>query len=177
MSIGLKRGSVELVDYDPQWKDEFEREVARLKAILPDDLGPFEHVGSTAIPGIPAKPIIDFIVGIANAQRGLEFESILNGAGYEHRLNGDHADRILFVRGPENRRTHHFSFVTLGSSQWKNSLGFRDVLRNDSSLAARYAELKRNLALKYRENRASYTEEKVPFFREVFEIVAMKGNN
>ncbi len=177
MSIGLQRGSVKLVPHDPNWSYEFEQEVTRLRAILPEDLGPFEHVGSTSIPGIPAKPIIDFMVGVADARRGLELESILNSAGYEHRSNGDNIDRVLFVLGPESCRTHHFSFVTLGSPQWLNSLGFRDVLRNDPSLAARYAELKKKLAKKYSDNRNSYTREKEPFFEEVFEIVAMKGNN
>lgn len=177
MTIGLKRGSVKLVEHDPHWADEFVREVARLKNILPAEIGPFEHVGSTSIPGIPAKPIIDFIVGVANVGIGCDLKESLAEAGYEHRPNGDNADRMLFVRGPEDRRTHHFSLVTLGSSQWRSSLGFRDALCNDPLLASRYAKLKRELEAKYPEDRASYTREKEPFFREVFEIVALKGNN
>ncbi len=168
MVIGLKRGTVKLVEHDPAWEQEFQREVVRLKELLPNELGPYEHIGSTSIPGIPAKPIIDFMVGTDDISQAFELEALLESAGYEHRSNGDNEERVLFVRGPEECRTHHFSFVTLGSKQWRQSVGFRDLLRVDRELAHRYAELKRELEQKYSGDRASYTEAKQPFFKDVF---------
>jgi GrpB-like predicted nucleotidyltransferase (UPF0157 family) len=177
MNIRLKRGTVKLVEHDPQWENEFVREVKRLKEILPGDIGPFEHVGSTSIRGIPAKPIIDLIIGVENLGVALQCAPLLQDAGYTHRPNGDTPSRVLFVRGHESCRTHHFSFITLGSDQWNNCLGFRDILRENPKLAPCYSELKQDLAQKYPEDRASYTSAKEPFFQEVFEIVAKKGNN
>lgn len=171
MNVGLKQGTVEIVDYNPNWVVEFEMESARLKAVLPSSMYPYEHIGSTAIAGMPAKPIIDFIVGVTNLKHALDQISILEQLGYEHRINGDNESRILFVRGSPECRTHHFSFVIRGSQQWNDSIGLRDLLRSNPDLARRYADLKQKLALLYSKDRASYTKCKEPFFAEVFKLV------
>jgi GrpB-like predicted nucleotidyltransferase (UPF0157 family) len=166
MSIGLARGTVRLQDYNPEWSKEFEREVARIQSALP--AGPFEHIGSTAIPGMPSKPIIDFMLGVPDLGVVSSFEIPLKALGYIHRANGDTIDRTLFVRGPEECRTHHFSFVLIDSIQWKNAVGFRDMLRTNSELASRYAKLKKELERDFADDRSAYTAAKEPFFREVF---------
>ena len=161
-ALGLTRGGVVLRDYDARWPAEFAREAARLQALLGD--GPvIEHVGSTAVPGLCAKPLIDIAVGLVDREALDAARLLLGRAGYDDR--GDFGDRggIILAKGPEDDRTHLLHLVERRDPRWDRYIAFRDALRADPGLRDRYAELKRQLAAGYWADRTAYLEGKRPF--------------
>ena len=154
---------VELVGYDPLWPAMYAAEVARVLGVLPAGLVVgAEHFGSTAIPGMMAKPVIDILIAVRSlaAARAVAVGP-LEGLGYAFWADNPARDRMFFVRGlpPAPRRTHHVHMTEPGGEMWARLL-FRDVLRADAGEAARYAALKRELAGRFREDREAYTRGK-----------------
>jgi GrpB-like predicted nucleotidyltransferase (UPF0157 family) len=168
--LGLERGTVRLVAADAAWPDAYCREVERLSARLAQAQLPplvFEHIGSTAVPGLMAKPIIDFMAGHhADTDSRIYFET-LRDAGYEHRGPQGVPHRELFVLGPPSLRTHHFNLVPSHDSFWQDHIAFRDRLRYEPQLAAAYAQLKHALADLHPADRAQYTAAKAAFVQRV----------
>jgi len=164
--IGLRRGTVQLHAYDPAWAEVFRAEAAWLAQQIADaELPPllFEHVGSTAVPELEAKPIIDLMAG---HQPGIEprtYFRTLQAAGYESRGPQGVPERELFVRGPEHHRTHHLNLVTADGAFWRDHVIFRDRLRAEPAVRAAYATLKRRLAAAYPDDRGAYTAGKAAF--------------
>lgn len=142
----MKPGRVIVKPYDSRWPLEFERVRAELAHALPSWVLSIEHVGSTAVPGLDAKPIIDVLVGVPSLQRGLELRPILESLGFEYRANDELPDRHYFPRTRDGYRVHHVSVAEPGSRHYRNTLIFRDALRADRQLAGRYARLKHRLA-------------------------------
>lgn len=160
-SIGLERGTVELRHYSPEWADLFEQEKQLLVDTFGDRILAVEHIGSTAIPGIPAKPIIDMNAAVESLDDIDDFIQKLPELGYEYIPERRYTDRQFFPKGSSERRTHHLNLVELDSqTAWKNQLLFRDYLIEHEDVRNEYAELKRNLANKYADNREEYTEQK-----------------
>src|SRR4030042_5400238 len=153
--IGLKRGTVKLVPHNSRWAELFEEEKHLLKKTFGDSIIAIEHIGSTAIPGIPAKPIIDINIGVKSLKVARDMKEKFEKLGYEHRpfVLGKTKDDLkwqeLYVRGPEAKRTHYVHVTVFGGSYWKNDLLFRDFLRKNPERAKQYAELKEKLAEKY----------------------------
>ncbi|MCE9665587.1 GrpB family protein [Halomonas sp. M5N1S17] len=162
---------VRLVGYDPAWPARFDAERERLLKRFPAELLDVQHIGSTAIPGMPAKPIIDVMAGVASMAMADDlFEPILDyGYVTSREFNASLTDRRWFMRHANGRRTHHLHVVVHDGDLWNQRLAFRDALRADSSLAARYAALKRELASCHREDREAYTRAKGDFVRSVVE--------
>lgn len=169
-SIGLRRGIVRLKAYDPAWAQAFGTEAAWLaQHVADDDLPPllFEHIGSTAVPGLEAKPIIDLLAG---HQPGIEprvYFPALQAAGYEYRGPQGVPQREFFVRGPESRRTHHLNLVTFNGAFWRDHVMFRDRLRDEPAVRAAYAALKLQLAAAHPSDRGAYTAGKARFILNV----------
>ena len=164
--LGLERGTVRVVDPDPAWPELYRVEVERLCRCIAEARLPaleFEHVGSTAVPGLVAKPIIDLVAGYAAETQPRAYFDALNAAGYEHRGPQGVPERELFVRGPAARRTHHLNLVRAGGAFWRDHIEFRDRLRRDPELMAAYAELKRRLAAQNPTDRGQYTAAKAMF--------------
>ena len=165
-SIGLCRGIVQLRASDPAWAEAFRAEAARLAQHVADaGLPPllFEHIGSTAVPGLEAKPIIDLIAG---HQQGIEpraYFLTLQAAGYEHRGPQGVPEREFFVRGPEHHRTHHLNLVPFEGAFWREHLKFRDRLRDEHEVRVAYGVLKRELAATHPDDRGAYTAGKARF--------------
>lgn len=162
---------VELADYDPAWPALYAAEAARLREALPPGLiRAMEHFGSTAIPGMPAKPIIDILVAVPSIAEAREAAvRPMEALGYAFWAENPKRDRLFFVKGlPPSapRRTHHVHMCELGGEMWQR-LVFRDVLRADAEEAARYAALKRELAVRFREDREGYTEAKAGYVEGV----------
>ena len=149
--------------YDPAWPALFAGEAARLWGALGGRVLSVEHVGSTSVPGMDAKPILDLMAGVESLAGAEELVPLLRGAGYEQKPDPDNPDRLYFVRGPAELRTHHLSLAEPGSRFWRQQLRFRDLLRADPTLAAGYARLKRALAERHREDRLGYAAGKQPF--------------
>ena len=153
--------------YDPSWPEIFAGEAQAIRQALGDVLVGVEHVGSTAIPGLAAKPVID-IVAAVTALAEAEANPALEALGYDCRGENGIPGRLFFRKGViEFRRTHHLHLVEAGHEQWASMLAFRDYLRSHPSDARRYEELKQTLADKYRDNRAAYTKGKSSFIQAV----------
>ncbi|WP_411965607.1 GrpB family protein [Haloferax sp. YSMS24] len=167
-TFGLARDTVELVPHDPAWEDAYDAEVERLQSELDTTGLGFEHVGSTAIPGIAAKPIVDMLLLVSDLEDTDELASELDAAGYEERPN-DVPDRRFFARGPPSNRTHYLSVTERGSDCHREQVAFRDALRADPELAAEYDSLKHELADASPDDRTTYTDAKSSFVRSVLE--------
>jgi len=161
--LGLARTDVVLVVYHQDWIRQFERERDTLQIMLGNSLLEIEHVGSTAIPGMCAKPILDLMVAVSDLDIADQFHGMLKAIGYERRVGADALDRRFFVKGPPNCRTHHLNFTFPESDFWLRTLLFRDYLIKNRSAAAEYAKIKIQLATEFSHDRPSYTERKAQF--------------
>ncbi len=158
---------VEIVEYDPGWPALFDAERLLLQAALAPWLaGPVEHIGSTAVPGLPAKPVIDIMAPVHSLTGSMQAISAVAPWDY---LYAPYKPEQMhwFCKPSPAHRTHHLHLVPLGSALWRQRLAFRDALRGSAELAASYAALKRQLALRYRHDREAYTEAKGPFIAAV----------
>ena len=171
MTLGITFPDVSLAEYDQAWVDAFKAERDRLQEILNDRIVGIEHVGSTAIPGICAKPIIDIAVAVNNLHLADVFSPDMVRIGYDDAGDGGVPGQRIFGRGPRIR-THLVHVVVAGSQDWKNYLSFRDTLARDSELAAEYDLLKRSLAARFPHDRRSYTREKSKFVEQVLSRAA-----
>ncbi len=167
MSLGLESGTVRVVPYDPVWPELFAMEASRVRAVFALARLPvlLEHTGSTAVPGLAAKPIIDILAGYSEGAEVQSYVDTFEAAGYTHRGEQDIPGREFFRRG--DPRAYHVHLVVIGSSFWRDHLRFRDRLRADSSLRDSYATLKSDLALRYPRDREAYIAAKGPFVQEV----------
>jgi GrpB-like predicted nucleotidyltransferase (UPF0157 family) len=133
-----------VVAYDPRWPAVFEAERAALTAALDGlPVGGIQHIGSTSVPGMPAKPIIDMIAGVPDLAVAGPAEPLLAGLGY--RRFAHRVDAVLFRRLSGEAQTRALHLTVPGSDLWRERLAFRDALRADPALIAEYAELKQRL--------------------------------
>lgn len=167
---------VELSEYDPAWPALFEAEADALRVVLPPEfLGRIEHIGSTAVPGLAAKPIIDILVESSNLRRVQEeIAPVLTACGYEFFWRPAPNGLAWFIRrDAAGRRTHHIHFMTPGRG-FQDRIGFRDHLRADPAAARAYAELKREAAAAHGDDRRAYAKAKTEFIRKAL-LGARKG--
>jgi GrpB-like predicted nucleotidyltransferase (UPF0157 family) len=162
-----KEAPIELVEYDPNWPDRFAAEKVLLAAVLrPWLAGPIEHIGSTAIPGMRAKPVIDIMAPVASVEASrpaISAVAQLNYVYFPYRAEIMH----WFCKPSAAFRTHHLHLVPLGSQRWKDCLAFRDAIRSNADWANEYRALKRQLAAEFKFDREAYTEGKSPFVQRV----------
>lgn len=164
--LGLKRGEVVVVPYDPRWPILFEETAAELRAALGPSLV-VHHVGSTAVPGLCAKPILDVLVSVPDFDEATQLVTPLQALGYEFRPEEEIPDRHYFRRPPGgDLRTHHLSLAEPESRHHRVTLAFRDALRRDAQLAAAYARLKLALAQRFPLDRPAYIASKTGFVSE-----------
>lgn len=168
--LGLKRGTVELVSHQEVWHEKAVMAIDVLKTVLGDTAIDIQHVGSTAICGIHAKPIIDIVVGVKDLGDIKLFVEELAQEGIVFRKE-DIAEQLLFVIGDfeKNFRTHHIHVVQYGSEAWHNYINFRDYLNAFPEKAADYDALKRHLAVEYANDRGSYTSGKQELITHLLE--------
>lgn len=160
--IGLRRGTVRLVPHQPGWEAQAAVSAALLARVLGDTAVEICHVGSTAIPTIGAKPILDLAVGVRELSAVLPHTRELERLGICLRPGSSLPGELLFVIGDEQVRTHHIHVVLWCGPQWTNYLNFRDYLTAFPERAACYEACKRELARRYPGDRARYTAEKEP---------------
>lgn len=158
---------IELVPYDSAWPKKFEAERMRLLTLFPDDFVELQHFGSTSIPGMSAKPIIDILGGVETVTGADALFSRLCEFGYSTsaEFNASLSDRKWFMRWADGRRTHHLHLVVHGAEVWREWLAYRDRLRADPETAARYENLKAGLAARHRDDREAYTAAKADWLR------------
>lgn len=163
--IGLERGTVKLVPYTAEWQRLFAHEKTRLQAATGPHVLDIQHVGSTSIPGMVAKPVIDIGIAVANFEKARVVILPIEQLGYEYR--GEHGipRRHFFVKG--DPRTHHVHVNEINSRDWENQVLFRDCLIRQPTLAEEYITLKLELAQRYPTDREAYQEGKSPFIERV----------
>lgn len=167
VTLGLAQGLVELVGPTSAWVPLFEAEAERIAAALAPFEARVEHCGSTSIPGIPAKPILDILVGLPAPLDVPALAAALAAIGYEHATWAGVPGHEVFGKG--RPRTHLVHAVPLGGEAWARMLAFRDALRGDPALAAEYAALKQDLARRFADDRSTYTDGKSDFVARVLE--------
>lgn len=150
--IGLKRGTVKLCEHEKEWEIAAQNTISRLKKILGNVANDIQHVGSTAIPSIKAKPIIDIAVAVDDFNDVLALEKELKDEGFYYRPQSDLGGQLLFAsgslyEGTGDLQTHFIHVVRTNSMDWINYINFRDYLNRTPSVAKEYEELKVSLAL------------------------------
>jgi GrpB-like predicted nucleotidyltransferase (UPF0157 family) len=167
-----------IVPYDPAWPALYEAEAARLRAALPADLVlAMEHFGSTAIPGLAAKPVIDILVAVPSIAEARERTvAPLEALGYAFWADNPKRDRLFFVKGlpPAPRRTHHVHMTELEGEAWRR-LRFRDHLRTHAEAREAYLALKLDLARRFPDDREAYTEGKQSFVDAIMAQASSAG--
>ncbi len=163
--LGLERDEpVEIVDYDPDWPRRFEELRGRLAAALGAVAVRIEHVGSTSVPGLAAKPVIDVQVSVSNLEPEDAYVPRIEPLGFKLRYRAPH---WRYFRPPPGRpRTAQVHVVPAGSGWEREHMLFPAFLRAEVATAAEYARLKRELAARYGRDRVGYNDAKTDFIRE-----------
>jgi len=167
--LGLERGTVRLVPYTPAWAALFEEEKARLSRALGEWALDIQHVGSTAIPGGVAKPIIDIGIAVADFDRAYACVPLVVDMGYEYQGENGIPRRHYFVRR-NPATTHHIHMFEQESRNWQDHILFRDYLRNHPAAVIEYTELKIRLAEKFPTDREAYTNGKGEFISRILAL-------
>ncbi len=168
---------VVIVPYQMEWPIFFEQEANRIQAAIGIFVSTIQHIGSTSVPGLAAKPIIDILVGLKSLEDTPHFVPPLIQQGYryfpEHETT--FPERRYFSRIQDNNHGYHLHMVEPGSLFFQRHLAFRDYLRNHPATAAEYAELKLDLAAKFGSDREGYTSAKSAFIQKI-ERLAINPN-
>jgi GrpB-like predicted nucleotidyltransferase (UPF0157 family) len=162
---------VEVVNYDPRWPTLFDEEAKRLRAALdPSLISGLEHFGSTAVPGLSAKPIIDILIAVRSlADAQTSFVEALRKLDYVYWADNPKKDRMFFVKGMPpfgSRRSHHVHVTETHGEMWQR-LAFRNYLRAHPGEAEIYEQLKRRLATEHQTDREAYTDAKSAYIESV----------
>lgn len=165
--IGLKRNTVKLEKHNPDWQKEFLKEKEILLAILGNEVLGIHHIGSTAIPGIHAKPIIDIAVEINDFEVLDSLSNKLKENGIIYRPMHDETGKRLYIKGGEDFRTHHIHFYEKGNQKLKDDLFFRDYLTDHPETAQKYDKLKVDLSDCFADDRKNYTKSKEKFIEDI----------
>jgi GrpB-like predicted nucleotidyltransferase (UPF0157 family) len=161
---------IEVVAYDERWVERFAVAERELRVALAPFVVEIEHIGSTAVPGLAAKPVIDIQVGVQTLDDSAEIVSAVESLSYEYvpEFEDELPDRRYFRRWDGGRRSHQIHLVERSNTEWwDRHVRFRDWLRDHDDDRLRYAELKTNLASTHRDDRRAYTDAKSGFIRAI----------
>lgn len=168
LGLGLDHGVVELVESDGRWGAAYDLLASALKPGLGAVAVEIEHVGSTAVPGLAAKPILDVAVGLMPGIDIKEVTTLLEQMGFEYRGdNGDQGGRLFVLNARPRHRVAHVHVVEHGDVRWHRYIAFRDRLRQDVEARASYEAAKRHLARQFPGDRASYTAGKASVVEDI----------
>ena len=157
---------MEVVPYSPNWKEEFLSESEKISNIMKNEIINIYHIGSTAIPGIFAKPVIDILVEVKNINYIDNYNNEMERLGYIPRGEAGIEGRRYFLKGLY-KRTHHVHIFETGNPEIKKHIDFRDYMVSHSEDAKRYEELKKELARKFRFDSTSYVAGKDSFIKDI----------
>ncbi|MDT0604150.1 GrpB family protein [Thalassotalea castellviae] len=160
--------------YNKNWPDKFAEEEAKLSIVLSQYIqGSIEHVGSTAVPGLSAKPIIDIMVGIQSLEHAKPTIEMLKQYGYCYY---PYKPEVMhwFCKPTPEIRTHHLHLIPHLSPLWQERIRFREALKADSELANDYQNLKYQLATQFAKDRETYTARKWPFIKKAIKKSLIK---
>jgi len=157
-----------IVEYNPEWPRLYEDEKLRIMGSIGHKIRAIEHMGSTSVPGLGAKPIIDIIAGVGDSQTADECVTLLAGIGYDDVTpEPDNQDWFYCLGTGRLSVGYHLHLVRYGSDHWERHMIFRNYLRENPAVADEYFALKKDLAERFRDDRISYTEAKSKFISSV----------
>jgi GrpB-like predicted nucleotidyltransferase (UPF0157 family) len=163
----MKR-KIEVVSHNPDWSDLFQTEAEKIAPIFGPEIIVIEHIGSTAIPGIKAKPIIDILVEVKDISQVDHFNDQMAQLGYKPKGEfGIPGRRYFRKKGTDAAHTHHVHIFQIGNPEIERHLNFRDYLRTHPEDAQAYSRLKEALAQKFPDDPENYTEAKSEFIQEM----------
>lgn len=163
--VGLREGTVKLASYSAAWRRKFQAEQRRLATRLAPHRYRIEHIGSTAVPGIDAKPIIDIAIRIPSFRRLKTWIALLESTGYQYKGEYGLPGRHFFTRG--NPVIQHLHLVSPQTQHWNDWILFRDFLRAHPAAAEHYRRAKQTLARRFSKNRDAYTRAKTPLVQKL----------
>ncbi|MBD0320017.1 MAG: GrpB family protein [Gemmatimonadetes bacterium] len=176
MPGGTIPATLRLAEYDPAWPARFAAEAARIRAALGTLAAAVEHVGSTAVPGLPGKPVLDLAIAVATEADADACVAPLQALGYTYRgPHGDDPRRRYYVRDAAGKRFSHIHLYILPARAWDEKLAFRDALRADPALARAYAAEKWRVAEAVGWDKAAYSLAKGPFVERVLAGLRASG--
>lgn len=155
----------ELSDYDPAWAVRFEAERECLKTAVGDHALAIEHIGSTSVPGLRAKPIIDILLVVQSFAPREEYQQLLEPLGYSFAEHATEVNRLFFWKGVP--RSHHLHIVEHATWEHQRHLIFRDYLRAHPDMAQWYEQVKHDLAVVFHNDRPAYTRGKTAFIKSI----------
>ncbi len=165
----MSNPTVQLSPYSEEWAVKFQYEKYQILNVIGGEISAVEHIGSTSVKGLTAKPIIDIMVGIDDLDRTEILIEPLSKIDFEHVPKPGLTQRRFFRKGLWGRGTCHLHVCEFQGKEWNEKLLFRDYLRNRPQAAEEYAQLKSELAVKYKFDRPAYTEHKEPFIRKIIQ--------
>ena len=168
--LGLKYGTVQLVPHTEQWKEFFKLEQEHLQHAIGNYIVAIHHIGSTAIPAIYAKPILDIMAGLHNLHDIEHCIPPLESLNYHYQGEQEIPGWHFFMKGHNNLKTHHLHVVEWGSDYWVTHILFQEYLCRHPEIAYAYERLKLDLQKKYPYDRQSYTRDKSDFIHAVTEM-------
>jgi GrpB-like predicted nucleotidyltransferase (UPF0157 family) len=166
MNIGLKENTLRLANHNSKWKELFSNEKLKLENIIGNYIITIDHIGSTSINGIKAKPIIDICIGLNNFDDGKKCIEPLVNIGYIYKGECGVPGRLFFKTNDEIV-THHIHMFKYKSDKWKKHIYFRDYLNKYPLIAKEYESLKIKLLKLYINDREKYTDGKADFINEI----------
>jgi len=176
--MSVDEPGLEIVPYDPAWPHAFEAEAGRIRAALGPLALRIDHNGSTAVPGLAAKPVIDIQVSVAALQPLTAYGEPLQAIGYVHVPHPDDAFCPFFHRPRHWPHTHHVHVLAAGGEEERRTLAFRDYLREHAAEAREYERLKRDLAYRLaattHDSREAYARAKTDFIERILAIALLR---
>lgn len=164
--------TLQLEPYNPQWPAQFAVESNYLRAAIAPLVIAIEHVGSTAVPGMLAKPVLDIAIAVEHERHADACIAPLTALGYEYRgPYGDDAQRRYYVRDVQGRRFAHIHLYIMPAPAWHEKLAFRDLLRADAEIADAYIAEKRRVAEMVAWDKAAYSTAKGPFIQRMLQTL------
>lgn len=167
MILGLPRGEVRLVAHQPGWSAIFSNEKEQLHRVFGSSALQIEHVGSTAVTDLAAKPILDIAVAVNSLEDTSEWPQLLRPLDYTFFGDRESWGEHFYAKGPDQSRTVYLHVVPLENPRWSNYLVFRDTLRARTELRQEYETLKRHLLAQYSNNRSAYADAKTALIGRV----------
>ncbi|MEK8127658.1 GrpB family protein [Paenibacillus filicis] len=164
--------------YDPLWADQYEAESKQIVQALDGIVIGMEHIGSTAIPGLAAKPVIDMMAGVQLLEDVTDlYKDRLREIGYEFVDHAHFPERRFFRKGQWRAGTHHLHIYAYGSDHWNNQLLFKQYVTKYPEVLEAYSELKKGLEARHKADRVAYTEAKAPFIEEILRKARLEANS
>lgn len=175
----MSNDSIYLSSYDDKWPELAAKEIVAIREVLPNINFEIEHIGSSAIPGLSAKPIIDLLIGVDSLTDAKQFVEPLEKIGYSYWRANPKEWHFYFVKGLPlaggTGRTHHVHIYEKTHEDFRKKLLFRDYLRTHSDAVQEYLRLKQNLSSQFSDDREAYTDGKTDFVKSILKRAESNG--